>query len=113
MNYLLVAALRDLANGLGSGFTVECPVGSGDLLDLHAVADDLSDRLVSLFRRRPDGTRPCFGDDERFQHDPDWSEHLLFHEYFEGEDGRGLGASHQTGWTALVAVLVVERGATG
>jgi len=113
VNYLLVEALRRLHDGLGDPFTVECPVGSGEHRTLGGVADELSDRLVSLFLRGPDGTRPCLGRVERLQTDPDWSEHLTFHEYFDGDTGAGLGANHQTGWTALVAVLVVERTPTG
>jgi len=113
INYLLVEALRRLHDGLGETFTVEYPVGSGTRATLAAVADELSDRLTGLFLRGPDGSRTCFGDVERLQHDPDWSEHLTFHEYFDGDSGAGLGASHQTGWTALVAVLIIERSRAG
>lgn len=109
INYLIVESLRRLGVALPGRTTVQCPTGSGRELDLTQVADELSDRLCSLFRRRSDGTRPCFGGTDRFQHDPDWSEHLLFHEYFHGDNGAGLGASHQTGWTALVALLILER----
>ncbi|MCU1453857.1 MAG: glucosidase [Acidimicrobiales bacterium] len=109
VNYLVIESLRRLHDDLGETFTVECPTGSGRRLDLGAVADELSDRLVTLFRRRADGTRPCFGGTERQQHDPAWNEHVQFHEYFHGDDGAGLGASHQTGWTALVALLILER----
>jgi hypothetical protein len=111
VNYLLIRALRRLDAGLGDSVLVEHPTGSGRKVRLGAVADDLSDRLVALFRRRPDGTRPCFGGVARLQHDPAWNEHLLFFEYFHGDDGAGLGAMHQTGWTALVASLICERGA--
>ena len=110
MNYLIIESLRRLSRGFDDEINVELPTGSGRIVALDVVADDLSDRLVSLFRRGPDGTRPCFGKVDTFQRDPAWSEHLLFHEYFGGDDGRGLGASHQTGWTALVATLIVERG---
>ena len=109
INYLIVESLRRLDGGLPVGSTVECPTGSGRQLGLAEVADELSDRLCSLFRRNADGVRPCFGGTDRFQHDPGWSEHLLFHEYFHGDNGAGLGASHQTGWTALVALLILER----
>jgi hypothetical protein len=109
VNYLLVQALRRLHDGLGETFRVEHPVGSGTARTLAEVADELAGRLIGLFLRRADGTRPCFGGVDRLQHDPDWSAHLNFHEYFHGDDGAGLGASHQTGWSALVAVLIVER----
>jgi hypothetical protein len=109
VNYLLIEALRRLHDGLGTSFTVECPTGSGDRLSLTEVADGLSDRLIRLFLRRADATRPCYGGIERLQHDPAWSEHLTFHEYFHGDNGAGLGASHQTGWTALVALLIIDH----
>jgi hypothetical protein len=112
VNYLLVEALRRLHDGLGSALDVEYPVGSGSHHTLNEVADDIAGRLIGLFLRRSDGTRPCFGGNQRLQHDPNWSEHVVFHEYFDAEDGSGLGASHQTGWTALVAILIIERGRT-
>ena len=112
VNYLIIEALRRLHDGLGDTLTVECPTGSGCQLTLSGVADELSDRLVALFRRRADGIRPCFGGVRPLQEDPAWREHLQFHEYFGGDDGAGLGASHQTGWTALVAVLIIERAAS-
>jgi len=109
VNYLLIEALRRLHDGLGRSFTVECPTGSGDPLSLAEVADGLSDRLIRLFLRRTDGTRPCYGSIERLQHDAAWSEHLTLHEYFHGDNGAGRGASHQTGWTALVALLIIDH----
>ena len=93
---------------LGPGFTVECPTGSGRLLGLDAVADEISRRLVGLFLRRKDGTRPVFGGYRLLQEDPAWRDLILFHEYFHGETGAGLGASHQTGWTGLVADLIIH-----
>ncbi len=110
VNYLIIEALRRLHEGLGDTFRVEHPVGSGTEHTLGSIADDLSDRLIGLFRRDGDGNRPCFGGVERLQRDPAWSEYVNFHEYFHGDNGAGLGASHQTGWTALVAVLIIERG---
>ena len=86
-----------------------CATGSGQQQTLHQVADDLARRLISIFLPRADGTRPVFGDDARLQGDPAWSEHLWFHEYFHGDTGRGLGASHQTGWTGLVLDLIADR----
>jgi hypothetical protein len=87
---------------------VEFPSGSGRQLHLGAVADEICDRLVSIFRDAG-GRRPVFGDTELFQHDPAWHDLLPFHEYFHGDDGRGLGASHQTGWTGLVADMLAAQ----
>ena len=109
VNHLVIQALHAYSRYVGPTVTVEVPTGSGRRLDLGAAADDLSDRLVGLFRRGPDGARPCHGRVERFRTDPRWGDDLLFHEYFHGDLGAGLGASHQTGWTALVADLVVRR----
>ncbi len=108
INYLLIEALRRYRKYLGSDVVVEMPTGSERRLDLDGVADELSERLIGLFRRGPDGRRPCFGGVALFD-DPRWSDDLLFHEYFHGDIGAGLGASHQTGWTALVADLIVRR----
>jgi hypothetical protein len=102
LNYLLVEALERYQHFYGASFTVECPTGSGKLLTLSAVAAELSRRLAALFLPDAAGRRPCHGDDARYATDAGWKDLLLFHEYFDGETGRGLGASHQTGWTALV-----------
>jgi hypothetical protein len=110
INHLIVGALKRFYAYLGEGFTVEHPVGSGRQLDLGAVADELAGRLIGLFTRGADGRRACFGDSVRFQQDPAWRDSLLFHEYFHGDTGAGLGASHQTGWTGLVADLIINRG---
>src|SRR5205814_5538213 len=88
-------------------FTVECPTGSGRRVTLREVARELADRLTRLFVAE-DGARACHGDDPRFTRDPHWKDLILFHEYFDGDTGRGLGASHQTGWTALVASLLED-----
>jgi hypothetical protein len=111
VNYLLIEALRRYAPYLGADFTVECPTGSGTQLTLDAVADAISDRLIALFLPDAQGRRPLFGGDERFQSDPAFRDTLLFHEYFHGDTGKGLGASHQTGWTGLVADLLLRRAA--
>ncbi|MGE0460811.1 MAG: glucosidase [Vicinamibacterales bacterium] len=108
VNYLLVESLRKFHVHYGDGFTVEYPTGSGTLRTLSEVADDLSLRLRRLFLPGEDGARPCLGDHPRFRQDPRFRDHLLFHEYFHGDDGRGIGASHQTGWTGLVAMLLSE-----
>jgi hypothetical protein len=108
-NYLLIGALREFAEFYGDGLTVEHPTGSGRQHTLTEVADDLSRRLVSLFLPDADGRRPLFGACELFQTHPDWRDLLAFPEYFHGDNGAGLGAWHQTGWTALVADLILTR----
>ncbi|MGH9285738.1 MAG: MGH1-like glycoside hydrolase domain-containing protein, partial [Acidimicrobiales bacterium] len=109
VNYLVIEALRRFARYLGDDFTVEHPTGSGRPLPLAQVADDLDRRLVSIFTEGPDGRRPVFGTYERFQTDPAWHGMIPFHEYFHGDTGMGLGASHQTGWTGLVADMIARR----
>ncbi|MGA9868540.1 MAG: hypothetical protein WBQ75_19100, partial [Acetobacteraceae bacterium] len=90
-------------------FRVECPTGSGRFLSLTEVAAELGRRLAGLFLRGTDGRRPVLGEDKRLQDDPRFRDHIPFHEYFHGDTGRGLGASHQTGWTGLVALLLQPR----
>jgi mannosylglycerate hydrolase MGH1-like protein len=109
MNYLLVEALERYHHFYGDGLRVECPTGSGRLLTLQEVADELTRRLTSLFLPDAEGRRACHGDDPRFRSDPAWRDLVLFHEYFDGDTGRGLGASHQTGWTALVLRLLEDQ----
>jgi hypothetical protein len=109
LNYLVVNALARYARFLGDDVKIEYPTGSGRQLTMDAIADDLRDRLISLFLVGPDGRRPCFGWVERFQTDPAWKDNILFNEYFHGDNGAGLGASHQTGWTGLVADLIVRQ----
>jgi hypothetical protein len=94
---------------LGDGFQVQCPTGSGQMMSLPAVADELSARLISIFCEGPDGRRPVFGDYRLMQEDPAWHDLIPFHEYFNGDTGAGLGAAHQTGWTGLVANLIIGR----
>jgi hypothetical protein len=106
INYLLIEALQKYHHYYGDSLQVEFPTGSGNLLTLAAVAQELSRRLIALFVRGADGRRPVFGNYTVMQTDPRWSEHLLFYEYFHGDTGAGLGASHQTGWTALVGKLL-------
>jgi hypothetical protein len=108
INYLLIQALRSFHAYFGDDYKVECPTGSGQHMTLDQVADELSQRLVSIFERGPDGRRPVFGGTELMQSDPAWSDNVLFYEYFHGDIGAGIGASHQTGWTGLVAVLIEE-----
>jgi hypothetical protein len=103
INYLLIQALLRYHDFYGDRFTVECPVGSGTQMTLKAVAAFLTARLTQLFLPDEAGARPCHGDDPRYANDPHWKQLILFYEHFHGETGRGIGASHQTGWTALVA----------
>ena len=110
INYLLIETLQQFHHYYGDDFRIEHPTGSGQYLTLRAIADDLSQRLIGLFARDDSGRRPMFGGDERLQRDPRWRDHILFHEYFHGETGAGLGASHQTGWTGLVAKLIQQQG---
>jgi hypothetical protein len=110
MNYLLIEALQRFDYYYGDSLKVECPTGSGNLMTLAEVARELSRRLMSLFLRSEDGERPAYGDGDTFQNDPHWRDVLLFHEYFHGDTGAGLGAQHQTGWTGLVAKLLQQSG---
>jgi hypothetical protein len=107
INFLLIEALERYHHFYGDELRVECPVGSGRMLNLREVASELSARLAAIFLADPSGRRPCHGEDDRYAADPHWRELVLFHEYFHGDSGRGLGASHQTGWTAL-GVLCIE-----
>ena len=108
-NYLMIRALEKYHDYYGDALQVEYPTGSGRSANLHAIAVDLSHRLISIFSCDGDGRRPVFGGNRLMQEDPQWRDHLLFYEYFHGDLGAGLGASHQTGWTALVASLLQER----
>ena len=110
VNYLIIESLQKFHHYYGDDFRVECPTGSGQFLTLNQVATELSQRLIRLFLRNEEGRRPIYGMDERFQHDPHWRPYVLFHEYFHGDSGVGLGASHQAGWTALVAKLIQQQG---
>jgi len=109
VNYLLIESIYEFHRYYGEDFKVECPVGSGRYLSLREVGEELSRRLARLFLRRPDGRRPVFGDNGIQQTDPNFRDHILFHEYFHGDSGRGVGASHQTGWTGLIALLLQPR----
>jgi hypothetical protein len=106
VNFLLLRNLQRYAWSLGSEFEVEYPTGSGETLPLGACAEDLRSRLISLFLRGSDGRRPCHGWVDKLQDDPRWRDNVTFNEYFHGDNGAGLGASHQTGWTGVVADLI-------
>ena len=109
LNFLALESLRHLHAALGDAFTVELPTGSGVQANLGAVADEIERRLLRIFLQDEQGHRPVFGASELFRRDPAWRDHILFYEYFHGDTGEGLGASHQTGWTALAGVLVANR----
>lgn len=108
LNFLLVQTLRRFYSFYGPEFTIECPTHSGQFMNLDEIADELSRRLGRLFRRDSAGKRAVFGARDKLQNDPNFHDHLPFHEYFHGNTGEGLGASHQTGWTALIAQLLKE-----
>jgi hypothetical protein len=108
INYLVIRALLQYDQFFGPEFTIEYPTGSGQQLPLRDIAGDLSDRLISIWLPGPDGRRPVYGGVELMQTDPAWKDNLLFYEYFHGDNGAGLGAMHQTGWTALVADLLLD-----
>lgn len=108
VNYLLIEALQKFHYYLGDDFKVECPTGSGQMLDLWDVSQELSKRLCRIFWKTPDGRRAVYGGAEKFQTDPLWRDYIPFHEYFHGDNGAGIGASHQTGWTALLAKLIQQ-----
>ena len=106
MNTLLIGALLHLYQFYGNDFTVECPTGSGSYMNLFAVAQEITRRLESMFLRDQDGNRPVYGGAQKFQKDPHWRDYILFYEYFHGDNGAGLGAAHQTGWTGVIALLM-------
>jgi hypothetical protein len=103
MNGLIIRALLQYYLYYGTDFTVECPTGSGHHMNLYQVAEEITRRLSAIFLRGPDDRRPVFGGTAKFQDDPHWRDYLQFHEYFHGDNGAGLGASHQTGWTGIIA----------
>jgi Glycosyl hydrolase family 63 C-terminal domain len=109
VNYLLIESLQKFHHYYGNDFKVECPTGSGNYLTLEQVSEELARRLSSLFLPGPNGRRPLYGSNERLQTDPHFRDYLVFPEYFDGDTGRGVGASHQTGWTGLVAKLLMPR----
>jgi hypothetical protein len=108
LNYLLIEALQKFHYYLGDDYTIEFPTGSGELFTLWDISQKLSHRLIDLFRTGSDGVRPFFRHDNPLRTDPLWRDHVLFHEYFNGDTGEGLGASHQTGWTGLAAKLIQQ-----
>jgi hypothetical protein len=103
VNIMIIRALLNFYLYYGDNFTIECPTGSGKVMNLFEVSKEIAERLSRIFLRNKQGQRPVYGGTEKFQSDPNWRDHLLFYEYFHGDNGAGLGASHQTGWTGLVA----------
>ena len=106
VNALLIRALLNLYSFYGDEFKVQCPTGSGQYMTLFEVARDISRRLARTFLRDANGRRPVYGGTAKFQDDPHWRDLILFYEYFHGDNGAGLGASHQTGWTGSIARLL-------
>jgi hypothetical protein len=106
VNGLIIRALLQYHLFYGDDFKIECPTGSGRQMNLYQVAQEIGRRLESIFARDRDGRRPVFGGSEKFQKDPHWRDYPLFYEYFHGDDGSGLGASHQTGWTGIIARIM-------
>jgi hypothetical protein len=109
LNYLVISVLDRYHRFFGDELTIAYPTGSSTKVSLDVIAADLQDRLIALFVVGPDGRRPCFGWVDRLQHDPAWKDNLVFNEYFHGDNGAGLGASHQTGWTGLIADVIRRR----
>jgi len=106
VNVLIIRALLNLYHFYGNDFKVQCPTGSGHYMTLFEVAQELSRRRAGTFLRDANGRRPVYGGTAKFQGDPHWRDLILFYEYFHGDNGAGLGASHQTGWTGLIAPLL-------
>jgi hypothetical protein len=110
VNFLLYSALMRLAAFYGDTFQVECPTGSGNQHTLFQIAHDLGERLISTFMRDSTGRRPVYGGARKFQDDPHWRDYILFYEYFHGDNGAGIGASHQTGWTGCISIIIQLNG---
>jgi hypothetical protein len=109
VNYLLIESLQKFHHYYGDEFQIECPTGSGRMMSIADAAAEIATRLTRIFLKDAAGRRPVFSHDERMQSDPHFRDYILFYEYFHGDSGRGVGASHQTGWTGLVAKLLQPR----
>ncbi len=109
VNFLIIESLQKFHHYYGDDFKVECPTGSGQMLTIDQIADELTRRLTRIFLRDENGRRPVLAYHEKLHGDPHFRDYVLFHEYFHGDSGRGVGASHQTGWTGLVAKLLQPR----
>jgi hypothetical protein len=106
VNALLIRALLNLYQFYGDDFKVECPTGSGTYMTLYEVSQEITHRLSKIFLPDAEGKRPLYGGTKKFQEDPHWKDYILFYEYFHGDNGAGLGASHQTGWTGVIARML-------
>ena len=106
VNVMLIRSLLNFYLYYGDNFKIECPTGSGKLMNLFEVAKEIADRLSSIFTLNEQDRRPVYGGTDKFQNDPNWRDYILFYEYFHGDNGAGLGASHQTGWTGVVAKII-------
>jgi hypothetical protein len=106
VNALIIRALMQYFSYYGDDFKVECPTGSGNLMNLYQVAENIGKRLTSIFLKNEKGERPVYGGTRKFQDDQYWKDNILFYEYFHGDNGAGIGASHQTGWTGVVARIM-------
>jgi hypothetical protein len=106
VNIMIIRALQNYYLYYGDNFKIECPTGSGKMMNLFEVSKEIADRLSRIFLRNEEGRRPVYGGTEKFQNDPHWRDYILFFEYFHGDNGAGLGANHQTGWTGLVAKTI-------
>jgi hypothetical protein len=113
VNILLIRGLITFYDYFGDTFTIECPTGSGQQMNLWQVAEEISHRLSSIFLSDAGGHRPVFGETATFQTNPHWRDYVLFYEYFHGDNGAGIGASHQTGWTGTIAELLRRFGTAG
>lgn len=109
MNFLIIESLQRFHHYYGDDFKVECPTHSGKYISLLEISNELSNRLSKIFLRDQNGVRPVFGNNTKFQTDPNFNNYILFYEYFHGDNGLGLGASHQTGWTGLISKLLQPR----
>ena len=109
VNYLLIESLQKFHHYYGEDFKVECPTGSGNFVTIEEAAEEIGRRLISIFTEDASGKRPVYKQYPHMQDDPHFKNHILFYEYFHGDNGRGVGASHQTGWTSLVAKLIQPR----
>ena len=105
-NFLILRALANFYAYYGDAFKIECPTGSGHMMTLHEVLIEISQRLTRIFLKDKEGKRAVYGDSETFQNDPHWRDHILFYEYFDADSGTGIGASHQTGWTGIIATIM-------
>ena len=112
VNFLLIESLQKFHHYYGDDFKIECPVGSGKFVTLNDAANEIAHRLARLFLKGKDGQRPAMKSHAKLASDPYFRDHILFHEFFHGDDGRGLGASHQTGWTGIIAKLLHPRHAS-